>query len=280
MKKCFALIFSALAFTACSLSSTTDNALSNVNGIEEESYVRDISSSVQESSETSESTNPITTAIKTEDTVKETTIVENSDKIIPFECYNDMYEKNYISYNNIDDDICVLLKKAAYVYYTYFLEVNEETFQHEKDINFIFENKSAGFKYESEYALTGISYESFREYILETFTENFTENELLGDETENLHYLYLYGTTNGITSIYQNYNGELCYYTSFGYVRDTCFDNIEFDISEQTDDKITIVGTAHYSDPIDKSIQWEYAYDYNIVLTENGWRVDSFTNWD
>lgn len=275
MKKCFALIFSALAFTACSLSSTTDNALSNVNGIEEESYVRDISSSVQDSSETSKSTTPITTTIKAEDTVKETTIVENSDKIIPFECYNDMYEKNYISYNNIDDDICVLLKKAAYVYYTYFLEVNEETFQYDKEVNLLFESKAFGFEYESEYALTGISYGSFREYILGIFTENFTKIELLGDETKKPHYLL-----DNSHSIYQNYNGELCYYTSFGYVRDTCFDNIEFDISEQTDDKITIVGTAHYSDPNDKSIQWEYAYDYNIVLTENGWRVDSFTNWD
>lgn len=222
----------------------------------------------------------MTTAIQTEDTLKETTIVENSDEIIPFECYNDMSEKNYISYNNIDDEICVLLKKASNVYYKYFLEVNEETFQHDKNVNFIFENKSAEFEYESEYALTGISYESFREYILEIFTGNFTENELLGDETESLHYLYLYGTTNGITSIYHNYNGELCYYTSFGYVRNTCFDKIEFNVSEQTDDKITIVGTAHYSDPNDKSIQWEYAYDYNIILTENGWRVDSFTNWD
>ncbi len=280
MKKCFALIFFALAFTACSLNSTTDSVLSDVTAIEEEHYVRDISSSVQDSSETSISINPITTTIQNEDTVKETTIVENSDEIIPFECYNDMLKKNYISFNNIDDDICVLLKKAAYVYYKYFLEVNEETFQYDKEVNFIFENKSAGFEYESEYALTGISYDSFREYILGIFTENFTKNELLGDETESPHYLYLYGKSNGITSIYQNYNGELCYYTLFGYVRDTCFDNIEFDISEQTDDKITIVGTAHYSNPNDKSIQWEYAYDYNIILTENGWRVDSFTNWD
>lgn len=268
MKKYSAVIFLTLVLTSCSLNNDIDDALPSVTAVTavtEENYTQNISSSVQEYSETNMYDYSAATEKPLDDSVTNTNIVENSDEIVPFEYYNDMSDKSYISFNNIDDDIKELLKKAKNLYYTYFLEVNEATFQHEKYVNFVIKNNTFGYEYEESYALTGISYNSFKENLLEIFTEDFVENDLLGNEKKIL---------------YQDYNDELCYYTDYGYVRNTCFDSIEFTVSEQTDENISVIGTAHYSDSNDKSVQWEISYNYNIVSTSNGWRVDSFENWD
>lgn len=195
----------------------------------------------------------------------ETTVVENSKEIIPFNYENDTTENNYSLYTNMNDEIKTLLKQAENLYYNYFLNVNETTFDWEKVITISLTTKLNGwepYNYDEDYSLTGISYDSFKEALLQVFTEEFTENDLLK------------------RNIYKNHNGELCYYPYFGYVRDTCFDNIIFSVSSQTENKITIIGTAYYSDPDDSSVTWENILKYDIVLTENGWRVNSFENWD
>lgn len=259
MRKNAVVIFLAMFLTSCTIENTSIE-VTDVSAFTEDNKTQDIFSSF-DYSEIETPTQITDTLITSEITV----IVENSEKIIPFKYKNDISENNYSTYAEMDDEIKVLLKQAENLYYDFFLCIDKTTFNWEKTVTItvINENSDGNVNsYDDDYSLTGISYDSFKKSLLQVFTDDFVENDLLK------------------RTLYRDYNGELCYYPYYGYVRNDCFDSISFSVSSQTERKITITGTAYYSDPDDSSVQWEYTYDYDIVLAENGWRVDSFENWD
>jgi len=265
MKKYSAVLFLTLLLTSCSIDNNTNNGLSDVSAISGNSRMPDNFSSFYDYPETSVSVQTTVVSDLSESLAPKITIVENSSEIIPFNYENNTAENNYSSYTEMDDEIKILLKQAENLYYDFFLRVDEMTFNWEKTVTISVTrdiSDSESYSYDDDYSLTGISYDSFKEALLQVFTEEFTENDLLE------------------RNLYIDYNGELCYYTSYGYVRNDCFDSINFSVSDQTENKMTIIGTAHYSDPDNRSITWEHIFKYDIVLTENGWRVNSFENWD
>lgn len=265
MKKYSAVIFLTLLLTSCSIDYNANNGLSDVSAITENSEMLDNFSSIYDYTETTVFASTTVVSDTSESLSEETITFENSEEIIPFSYENNTAENDYSSYTDIEDEIKILLKQAENLYYDFFLRVDETTFNWEKTVTISITNELDGwepYSYDKEYSLTGISYDSFKEALLQVFTDEFTENELLK------------------TGLYIDYNGELCYYTSFGYEWNDCFDTINFSVANQTESEMTIIGTAHYSDPDDRSITWEQVLEYDIVLTENGWRVDSFENWD
>ncbi len=159
-----------------------------------------------------------------------------------------------------NDELINKMDSASYIYYTLFLNVSPNSFENKGTIITSVSNGEWEFESQSEFIKTGISYDSFVDYLLDTFTEDYVFNTLLQRNT------------------YIEVSGELCYYPYGDYIYNNCFDSISFDIIEQTNDLVTIKGIAKYVDIDDSNVTWENEFTYSLYYT-NGWKLNNFNEW-
>lgn len=160
-----------------------------------------------------------------------------------------------------DEELTELLDNATEIYYGFFLRLSESTFDNKGTVRLHITSDGLTSGYDEEYIRTGISYNSFFNFLCQTFTEDYVCNTLL------------------CRNLYQDYNGELCFVPVAAYIPNDCFDTISFDIIESSENKIKIKATAKYVDIDDSEKKWEHEYYFNIVKPENGWRFDNFEEW-
>lgn len=189
-----------------------------------------------------------TTAISSDNTIIESEKIEFAD--FSHEIEYRISEHYKLNWN--DDELTRLLDNAADIYINYFELFYRPYFN------------DCGNMYDEQgimYTQSGISYNSFIEYIKTIFTDEYAEYLITSD-----------------VSPYANINGELCY-ASVGRGSNDIYDNFEFSIYEQSSEKIVIVGTGYQyksDSPTDYNIQ---EYYYTVVKTADGWRFDNFELW-
>lgn len=152
----------------------------------------------------------------------------------------------------LSDNQVLLFDKATYIYHNFF-EIPDK-----KCFSIVYENYMTG--------SSGIDYNSFNEYLLSVFSQDFTYT-LLNERFPNR---------------FKNKNGEL-YVNVTDRGSNVLFRNIEFNLIEKTDDMILFNGCAeYYSDEnpdISEADKTIIIFNYSLILTENGWRVNEFNYW-
>lgn len=190
-----------------------------------------------------------------------TTVISTSYELSNFG-YTPILTNQINNYNvNVDNEIVSLTEKATDIYYVYFLNLSESTFENKGTVLINISDDVWTSNYSEEFIRTGISYDSFYNFLCQTFSENYVNNVLFK------------------RNVYHNFNNELCFTPFAAYIPNNCFDSIEFYTSEVTDNKITLNAVAKYVDIEDPDSTWESTYQFNIIKTDNGWRFDNFEEW-
>lgn len=154
----------------------------------------------------------------------------------------------------LSEDQVSLFDEAAYIYANFFEIPNRRCFTCANE-DFIM-------------GLSGIDYESFKEYLLSVFSEEFTEI-LLSER---------------FSDRFKNKNGEL-YVNISDRGSEILFQDIEFLLEERTDNLIQFIGNAeyYYSDDDIKEVPENektiITFEYRFIRTDDGWRVDEFHYW-
>lgn len=111
------------------------------------------------------------------------------------------------------------------------------------------------------YCRTNIDYNSFINKFKECFTDKCIDE--LFEEKENQ---------------YLNDNGILIVGDVAGLPTSPCTKELTFDISEQTDEALILHCNAKIYHPDEADIIGYYDYYFTVVMTEQGWKFDSFDN--
>ena len=160
---------------------------------------------------------------------------------------SEKYPLNFLSDNQV-----LLFDEATFIYQNFFEIPDKRCF------SMVYENYMMG--------LSGIDYISFKEYLLSVFSEEFTDT-LLNDR---------------FPDRFKNINGEL-YVNVTDRGSDVLFRSIEFNLIEKTNDLIRFNGCAEYYNSenldISENDKTIIIFDYSLILTENGWRINEFNYW-
>lgn len=111
------------------------------------------------------------------------------------------------------------------------------------------------------YCRTNIDYNSFIEIFKICFTDKCME-ELFKDKNDR----------------YINDNGTLMLEDINGLQNSPCTKELTFDISEQTEEQLTLHGRAKIYHPDDPDEVAYYDYYFLALMTEQGWKFDTFDN--
>ncbi len=121
------------------------------------------------------------------------------------------------------------------------------------------ENCSNGY---ASFEVSDISYDSFIENINKVFTKDYLDKTLNSD-------------------YYFDYNGYLTITIGEG-ANILGFQGIEFELVEESEDKIEFIGTATYNEDNSPSspVREIKEFEFTLLNTDNGWRFDSFPIWN
>lgn len=173
--------------------------------------------------------------------------------------------KEFATFNFDDNEIIELFDEAWYIKCEYFECMSGR---------FVFSDFGEMPSDDSEFntfTYSGVSYDSFVNFLNCYFTEEYTEKLLEQGITE-------YGENN-IVVPYKNDDGELCYSSGLQLGTTPLLDSITVNITDRTEEEINITVTARYCHPEIPDKEEFRDYDCIIKKTLNGWRVDYMKLW-
>lgn len=113
---------------------------------------------------------------------------------------------------------------------------------------------------ENYYYSTGVSFDSFVDYLKSAYTDD-SVSALLNN-----------------TSV-KNVEGEV-YWIDGARGSDISYSGVSFELIEQSEDSIKFKAVAEYKDQFDENSEAHYEeIPFEMVSTDNGWRMNGFTLW-
>ena len=107
---------------------------------------------------------------------------------------------------------------------------------------------------------TGISFDSFVDYLKSAYTDDSVTAFLNNTSVKNV-------------------DGEV-YWMDGARGSDISYSGVSFELIEQSEESIKFKAVAEYKDPADENSEAHYEeIPFEMVLTDNGWRMNGFTLW-